>query len=159
MQAAPARRPYGVLPPDGTDAAHRVGMEVRLRTAHTRHRYPVWRNSSRGGVSDTRFPYGGLPPEGTESCLRTVRMRHRSPAWRESSRRSAPDASRPLPVSCNITRHQYMSRKQCWYRCKIVMSSLGTSSPNYRGVMRFIGGAHDPKYNNDTYILSDIKGK
>ena len=72
MQAAPARRPYGVLPPDGTDAARRVGMEVRLRTVHTRHRYPVWRNSSRGGVSDTRFPYGGLPPEGTESCLRTV---------------------------------------------------------------------------------------
>ena len=74
MQAAPARRPYGVLPPDGMDAARRVGMEVRLRTVHTRHRYPVWRNSSRGGVSDTRFPYGGLPPEGTESCLRTVRM-------------------------------------------------------------------------------------
>ena len=118
----------------------RAGMEVRLRMVHARHRYPgckrhpvpVWRSASRG--------YGGLPPEGMESCLQTMRMRHRSPAWRESSRRSAP-AARVLLVLLGINN----IRKQRGYRCRFVVSSVGASTCNYRGVMRFFRGAHDPK--------------
>ena len=119
----------------------RAGMEVRLRMVHARHRYPgckrhpvpVWRSASRG--------YGGLPPEGMESCLQTMRMRHRSPAWRESSRRSAP-AARVLLVLLGINN----IRKQRGYRCRFVVSSVGASTCNYRGVMRFFRGAHDPNH-------------
>ena len=115
---------YGGPPPDGTRAAS----------------VSVWRHSSRGGARGTRCPYGGLPPEGMESCLQTMRMRHRSPAWRESSRRSAP-AARVLVVLLGINN----IRKQRGYRCRFVVSSLGASTCNYRGVMRFFRGAHDPK--------------
>ena len=133
---APIRHPYGTLPPDGT---HR----------RTLHAGPVWRSASgwytRGigirGARGTRCPYGGLPPEGMESCLQTMRMRHRSPAWRESSRRSAP-AARVLLVLLGINN----IRKQRGYRCRFVVSSVGASTCNYRGVMRFFRGAHDPSY-------------
>ena len=99
LHLAPTRRPFGVLPPDGTHAVCRTStIEVRLQRVRERHQDLVWRYSSRGSARDTRRPYGGLPPKGMESCLQTVRMRHRSPVWRESSRQAAPDPRRPRDI-------------------------------------------------------------
>ncbi len=96
---ATTRRPFGVLPPDGTHAVCRTStIEVRPQRARERYQYLVWRHSSRGSARDTRRPYGGLPPEGMESCLQTVRMRHRSPVWRKSSRQGAPVPRRPRDI-------------------------------------------------------------
>ena len=139
---APIWHPYGALPPDGT---HRrtlragpvwrsasgwytrgigIRLEAQLQRGCTRHPVPVWRSASRG--------YGVLPPDDA--------MRHRSPAWKESSRRSAP-AARVLLVLHGINN----IRKQRGYWCRFAVSSLGASTCNYRGVMRFFRGAHDPK--------------
>ena len=128
----------------------RIGMEVRLRMVHARHRYP---SGGRGGARGTRDPvpvwrsasrgYGVLPPDDA--------MRHRSLAWRESSRRSAP-AARVLLVLHGINN----IRKQRGYRCRFVVSSLGASTCNYRGVMRFFRGAHDPEWEAGNYLIAAL---
>ena len=143
--------------------------EFCLQTARTPHRHagPVWRSASGRYTRGIGIPSGGTAPEGAYatpgSRMEAGLQRVRSPA---SGRYAcgtghphggrAPDDLHPTPAArcpCLVLLGINSNRKQCWYRCEIVMSSLGTSSPNYRGVMRFIGGAHDPRTRSTTLNL------
>ena len=134
--------------------------EFCLQTARTPHRHagPVWRSASGRYTRGIGIPSGGTAPEGAYatpgSRMEAGLQRVRSPAsgryacgtGHPHGGRAPDDLHPPLAACCSrlVLFGINSNRKQCWYRCEFVISSPGTSSPNYRGVMRFIGGAHDP---------------
>ncbi len=124
---------HGGPPPDGTRAASVSRLEAQLQRGRTRHPVPVWRSASKG--------HGVLPLDG-------------EPGQPYGGR--APDEVHPPPAPrIGINNN----RKRRGYRCKLVMSPLGTSPRNYRGVMRFIGGAHDPAKKWSAHLNNDHHGR